>query len=115
MSQTVVITGASAGIGRATAQLFGRRGANVALIARGEAGLRGAAWEVEAAGGKALPVPTDVADYAAVERAAELAENEFGPIDIWVNVAFTSVFAPFTEITSEEFKRVTAVTYLGFV
>ena len=115
MTQTVVITGASAGIGRATAELFGRRGANVALIARGEAGLRGAAREVEAAGGKALPISADVADYYAVERAAEQAQERFGPIDVWVNVAFTSVFAPFTRIAPEEFRRVTEVSYLGFV
>jgi NAD(P)-dependent dehydrogenase (short-subunit alcohol dehydrogenase family) len=115
MTQTVVITGASAGIGRATARLFGRRGANVALVARGEAGLRGAAREVEEAGGRALPIPTDVAGFDAVQRAAEQAESEFGPIDVWVNVAFTSVFAPFTQIKPEEFKRVTEVSYLGFV
>jgi NAD(P)-dependent dehydrogenase (short-subunit alcohol dehydrogenase family) len=115
MSETVVITGASAGIGRATARLFGRRGASVALVARGEAGLRAAAREVEEAGGKALPIPADVADFDAVQRAGEQAESEFGPIDVWVNVAFTSVFAPFTEIKPEEFKRVTEVSYLGFV
>jgi NAD(P)-dependent dehydrogenase (short-subunit alcohol dehydrogenase family) len=115
MTQTVVITGASAGIGRATARLFGRRGANVALVARGEAGLEGAARDVEAAGGKALQIPADVADFDAVQRAADQAESELGPIDVWVNVAFTSVFAPFTEIRPEEFKRVTEVSYLGFV
>jgi NAD(P)-dependent dehydrogenase (short-subunit alcohol dehydrogenase family) len=89
MTQTVVITGASAGIGRATARLFGRRGAHVALVARGEAGLEGAARDVEAAGGKALPIPADVADFDAVQRAADRAESELGPIDVWVNVAFT--------------------------
>ena len=115
MTQTVVITGASAGIGRATARLFGRRGAHVALVARGEAGLAGAARDVEAAGGKALPIPADVADFDAVQQAADRAESELGPIDVWVNVAFTSVFAPFTEIKPEEFKRVTEVSYLGFV
>ena len=115
MTQTVVITGASAGIGRATAQLFGRRGANVALLARGTAGLEGAARDVEAGGGKALAIPTDVADYSAVAAAADETEAAFGPIDTWVNVAFTSVFAPFSEITAEEFKRVTEVTYLGYV
>lgn len=115
MTQTVVITGASAGIGRATARLFGRRGANVALVARGEAGLEGAARDVEAAGGKALPISADVADFDAVQQAADQAESELGPIDVWVNVAFTSVFAPFKEIKPEEFKRVTEVSYLGFV
>jgi len=115
MTQTVVITGASAGIGRATAQQFGQRGANVALLARGVAGLEGAARDVEAGGGKALAIPTDVADHAAVVAAADEAEAAFGPIDVWVNVAFTSVFAPFSEISAEEFKRVTEVAYLGYV
>lgn len=115
MTQNVVITGASAGIGRATAQAFGRRGANVTLLARGAAGLQGAADDVEAGGGKALAIPTDVADHSAVTSAADEAEAAFGPIDVWVNVAFTSVFAPFTEITAEEFKRVTEVSYLGYV
>lgn len=115
MAQTVVITGASAGIGRATAQLYGRRGANVALLARGEAGLRGAARDVAAGGGTALPIPTDVADHGAVAAAADRAEAELGPIDTWINVAFTSVFAPFTQISPQEFKRVTEVCYLGFV
>ncbi|HTY30092.1 SDR family oxidoreductase, partial [Mycobacterium sp.] len=115
MTQNVVITGASAGIGRATAQLFGQRGANVTLLARGAAGLEGAARDVEAGGGKALAIPTDVADCSAVEAAADEAEFAFGPIDTWVNVAFTSVFAPFWEISAEEFKRVTEVTYLGYV
>ncbi|MBW0011973.1 SDR family oxidoreductase [Mycobacterium sp.] len=113
--ETVVITGASAGIGRATAQLFGQRGANVALLARGAAGLKGAARDVEAGGGNALAIPTDVADYSAVAAAADEVEDAFGPIDTWVNVAFASVFAPLWEITPEEFKRVTEVTYLGYV
>ncbi|HLI41937.1 MAG TPA: SDR family oxidoreductase [Streptosporangiaceae bacterium] len=115
MTQTVVITGASAGIGRATARLYGRRGASVVLVARGSKGLGEAAREVEEAGGKALPVPADVADPAAAETAAEQAESQFGPIDVWINVAFTSVFAPFSEIAPDEFRRVTEVSYLGFV
>ena len=115
MTQTVVITGASAGIGRATAELFGRRGARVGLIARGEDGLRGAADAVRAGGGTALELPADVADFEAVDAAASRAEAELGPIDVWVNVAFTSVFAPFSEIKPAEYKRVTEVTYLGYV
>ena len=115
MTQTVVITGASAGIGRATAELFGKRGARVALIARGEAGLEGAAQAVRDGGGTALVLPADVADFDAVDQAATRAEAELGPIDVWVNVAFTSVFAPFTKITPTEFKRVTEVSYLGYV
>jgi len=115
MTQTVVITGASAGIGRATAQLYGRRGARVGLVARGQTGLDGAVRDVESAGGKALAVLTDVADYDHVKEAGRRIEDAFGPIDVWINVAFTSVFAPFSEITAEEFKRVTEVSYLGFV
>jgi NAD(P)-dependent dehydrogenase (short-subunit alcohol dehydrogenase family) len=113
--QTVVVTGASAGIGRATARLFGERGASVGLIARGEAGLDGAVRDVEEAGGKALAVTADMADYAQVTAAARQIEEHFGPIDVWVNDAFTSVFAPFAEIAAEEFRRVTEVSYLGFV
>jgi NAD(P)-dependent dehydrogenase (short-subunit alcohol dehydrogenase family) len=115
MTQTVAITGASAGIGRATARMFGARGARVGLIARGDEGLRGAAEDVTAAGGTAHAVNADVADFGQVDAAASQIEEALGPIDVWVNVAFTSVFAPFAEITPEEFRRVTEVNYLGFV
>ena len=111
----VVITGSSGGIGRASAVAFGRQGATVALLARGEAGLAGAAREVEAAGGRAWTLSVDVADANALDAAAERIERELGPIDVWVNVAFTSVFSPFSEITAGEFARVTEVSYLGYV
>src|SRR5690242_14991757 len=113
--QTVVITGASGGIGRATARLFGERGARVVLIARGQAGLDAAAADVAKAGGTPLAITADVADYRQVAAAARQAEDRFGPIDVWVNDAFTSVFAPFSEITPDEFRRVTEVSYLGYV
>jgi NAD(P)-dependent dehydrogenase (short-subunit alcohol dehydrogenase family) len=111
----VVITGSSGGIGRASAIAFAREGATVALLARGEAGLAGAAREVEAAGGRAWTLSVDVADAEALDAAAGQIESELGPIDVWVNVAFTSVFSPFSEITAPEFKRVTEVSYLGYV
>jgi len=113
--QVVVITGASAGIGRASAVAFGRRGAKVALLARGEVGLLAAADEVTLAGGTALVVPVDVADADAVEAAAARVEEHLGPIDVWVNVAFASVFAPVHEISAAEYRRVTEVSYLGYV
>jgi NAD(P)-dependent dehydrogenase (short-subunit alcohol dehydrogenase family) len=115
VTQTIVITGASAGIARATARLYGERGANVGLIARGQVGLDGAVSDVVQAGGKALAVSADVADYQQVQEAARQVEELFGPIDVWINVAFTSVFAPFAEISADEFRRVTEVSYLGFV
>ncbi len=113
--RVVVVTGASGGIGRATAEAFGRCGDRVALLARGEAGLDAAAERIRAEGGSALTVPTDVADAEQVMAAADRVERELGPIDVWVNVAFTSVFAPFDQIRPEEFRRVTEVTYLGYV
>lgn len=111
----VVITGASAGVGRATAQAFAREGARVALVARGRAGLNGAKHDVEKLGGEALILPLDVADAEAVAKAAAKIEQKFGPIDVWVNNAMASVFSPIKQMTAEEFKRVTEVTYLGFV
>ncbi len=112
---TVVVTGATAGIGRATAREFARAGAAVALLARGRDGLDAVAAEVEACGVRALPIQVDMADHEAVERAADQVETELGPMDVWVNVAFTSVFARFLDIEPAEFRRVTEVTYLGFV
>src|SRR5436309_6645418 len=113
--EVVVVTGASAGVGRAAARAFGRQGACVGLLARGRAGLEGARRDVEAAGGEALIVPTDVADAEAVEVAAAVIEEQLGPIDVWVNNAMCSVFSPVKEMQPKEYKRVTEVTYLGFV
>lgn len=113
--EVVVITGASAGVGRATARAFGRRGAHIGLLARGEEGLQAAKREVEIAGGKGVVIPTDVAESDQVDAAAEAVEAEFGPIDIWINNAMVSVFSPFKQMTAEEFQRVTSVTYLGYV
>lgn len=110
-----MITGASAGVGRATARAFARAGCRVGLLARGPERLAAAAAEVEALGGRALAVPTDVASADGVEAAAAAVEHTLGPIDVWVNNAMTSVFAPFATLSAEEFRRVTEVTYLGTV
>jgi short-subunit dehydrogenase len=114
-TETVVVTGASAGLGRAIAREFGRHKANVGLIARGLDGLNAARAEIESAGGRALVLQADVADGEAVEQAAAKVEEQFGPIDIWINNAMTSVFSPVKEMLPEEYKRVTEVTYLGVV
>ncbi|HVX67249.1 MAG TPA: SDR family oxidoreductase [Bryobacteraceae bacterium] len=113
--EVVVVTGASAGLGRAIVRRFAGAGARIGLVARGVDGLEAARGEVERAGGAALALPTDVADAAQVEAAAEAVERAFGPIGIWVNDAMATVFSPFLEITPEEFKRATEVTYLGTV
>ena len=114
-AEVVVITGASAGVGRATARAFAQRGAKIGLLARGRDGLEGARREIEKVGGKALVLPTDVASPEQVEAAAQAVEENFGPVDIWINNAMVSVFSPIIEMTPEEFKRVTDVTYLGAV
>jgi NAD(P)-dependent dehydrogenase (short-subunit alcohol dehydrogenase family) len=111
----VVVTGASAGVGRAVVQTFARRGARIGLIARGRAGLEGARRDVQALGGQALVLPADVADAPVIEDAAAKVEDAFGPIDIWVNNAMLSVFSPVKQMTVEEYRRVTDVTYLGVV
>lgn len=113
--RVVVITGASGGIGRASARLFAQEGDHVALLARGSTGLEAAAREVRDLGGDALAISVDTADHEALERAADRIEAELGAIDVWVNDAFTSVFARFIDIEPDEFRRVTEVTYLGFV
>ena len=113
--EVVVITGASAGVGRATAQRFAKDGARVALLARDNPALEHAAKEVRELGGTALPIAVDVSDPAQVEAAAERIEQELGPIDIWINSAMATVFAPVSETPAEEFRRATEVTYLGTV
>jgi NAD(P)-dependent dehydrogenase (short-subunit alcohol dehydrogenase family) len=114
-SPVVAITGASSGVGRATARAFADRGAAVGLLARGREGLEATVAEARARGARALAVSTDVGDPDAVERAAEAIEDELGPIDVWVNNAMVSVFAPVIEVTASEYRRVTEVTYLGTV
>ena len=113
--EVIVVTGASAGVGRDAAVAFAQRGARVGLLARGREGLEGAKREVESAGGKALAISTDVSNAEAVEDAARRVEEAFGPIDVWVNNAMVSVFSPAKEMTPEEYKRVTEVNYLGTV
>jgi short-subunit dehydrogenase len=112
---TIVITGASAGVGRAVARSFARPGARIGLVARSEDRLQAAAREVRAKGGEALVLPTDVADADALEVAAASTESAFGPIDIWINVAMVTVMSPVIDMTPEEYRRVTEVTYLGCV
>jgi NAD(P)-dependent dehydrogenase (short-subunit alcohol dehydrogenase family) len=113
--EVVVITGASAGVGRATAREFGKRRARIGLVARNREALEAARAEIEELGGEALVLPADVANAEQVEAAAEAVERELGPIDVWINNAMVSVFSPVREMTAEEFKRVTEVTYLGTV
>jgi NAD(P)-dependent dehydrogenase (short-subunit alcohol dehydrogenase family) len=113
--KVVVVTGASAGVGRAAVRAFARGGADVALLARGRDGLEAAARDVADLGGRALPIAVDVANAEDVERATDVVEETLGPIDVWVNDAMVSVFARFLDITAAEFRRVTDVTYLGYV
>lgn len=113
--EVVVVTGASAGAGRAIAQAFAKQGAAIGLLARGKDGLEGARRDVEELGGQALVLPTDVADADGMEQAASAVEDAFGPIDVWVNNAMATVFSPVKEMTAAEYRRVTEVTYLGFV
>jgi NAD(P)-dependent dehydrogenase (short-subunit alcohol dehydrogenase family) len=114
-TEVVVVTGATSGIGRAIARRFAKDGASIGLIARGRDGLAGARKEVEEAGGRALELPCDVSEWDGVNSAARAVEEAFGPIDVWINNAMTTVFAPFKEIEPDEFKRATEVTYLGAV
>jgi NAD(P)-dependent dehydrogenase (short-subunit alcohol dehydrogenase family) len=115
MGDVVVITGASGGVGRATARRFAQDGARIALLARGEGGLEAAAEEVEQAGGRALVIPTDVADADQVEAAAEAVEEELGPIDVWINDAMATIYAEFLDLEPDEYRRATEVTYHGMV
>src|SRR6478609_7773619 len=114
-SEVVVVTGASPGVGRPIVREFAQHGAWLGLLARGRDGLEGARREVEAAGGRALVLPTDVSDAAQVEETAPTVERTFGPIDVWVNNAMASVISPALEMTPEDYQRVTEVTYLGYV
>lgn len=112
--EVVVITGASAGVGRAAARAFAMRKAKIALIARGIEGLECTKAEVEKLGGEAIAIPLDVVNFEEMERASDRIEQQFGPIDIWVNNAMASVFSPFMQMTPEEFKRVIEVVFLGY-
>jgi len=114
-ARVAVITGGTAGVGRATALHFAQEGFDVAILARGEEGVSSTVEELKACGGRVLGLPVDVSDAAQVERAADQVENDLGPIDVWVNVAMNTVIAPVNEMTPEEYKRVTDVTYLGAV
>ncbi len=114
-SEVVVVTGASAGLGRATVRAFAKQGARIGLVSRNRERLEEAKKEVETLGGQALVIPTDVADADAVQAAAEAVENQFGPLDVWVNNAMVSVFSPVMKMRPEEYRRVTEVTYLGTV
>ncbi len=114
-AETVVITGASAGVGRATVREFAKRGAHIGLVARGKDGLEGARKDVESLGGKALAFARDVSKEGALEEVADAVERELGPIDVWVNDAMATIFAPVSDISPDEFRRVTEVTYLGQV
>src|SRR6188472_2093115 len=114
-SEVVVVTGASAGLGRATVRAFAKQGARIGLISRNRERLEETKKEVETLGGQALVIPTDVADADAVQAAAEAVENQFGPLDVWVNNAMVSVFSPVMKMRPEEYHRVTEVTYLGTV
>src|SRR5690348_1112519 len=114
-AETVVITGASSGVGRATAHIFAQHGCAVGLLARGQESLDATVRECEQLGGQALAIPADVADADQVQTAAKKIEARFGPIEIWINNAMTTIFSPFSEISAEEYKRATEVTYLGTV
>ncbi|MEO7066786.1 MAG: SDR family oxidoreductase [Rhodanobacter sp.] len=113
--EVVVITGSSAGVGRATAQRFAQAGASVAVLARASKALDGTVAELHEMGCRVLGIPVDVADAAQVDAAAERVEQELGPIDIWINAAMATIFAPVSEISANEFRRATEVTYLGTV
>lgn len=113
--RVVVVTGASAGLGRAIGRRFASGGCSVALLARGETGLDGAAHDIASFGSTSLALSVDVANWSAVQEAARRIEDALGPIDVWINNAMTSIFAPFSAIAMEDFERATRVNYLGFV